>query len=170
VAVALVTVLAVGCAYWWMSRDGSVALPEAFGGLDMVENAQTDIVVDTFHRQLDSMGVEGDIAMYGAGIPTAALMWIRDASVPGTDAAFDELATGFQSGIGTAGSMDGSRKSIDTVDGITYVCAPLVGDVSGTICLWQEREVFWLLLDFSRASFDAGRGLALGAHDAVSAS
>ena len=168
-AVVLVTIAAIGVVTWWVSRDGSVALPEHFGGLGRMDNAQTELIVDAFHRQLDTMGVEGDIAMYGAGLPTTALVWIRDAAAPTTDAAFDQFATGFDSGFGASGSLDGSRKSIETLDGVTYVCAPLVSDVSGTICMWQDRDVFWLLFDFSGGSFQDGRALAHGAHDAASA-
>jgi hypothetical protein len=169
VRVVLVTLAAIGIVTWWVSRDGSVALPETFGGLGKMENAQTELIVDTFHRKLDTMGIEGDIAMYGAGLPTSALVWIRDAAAPTTDAAFDQFATGFDSGIGGGASLDGSRKTVETLDGVTYVCAPLVSDVSGTICMWQDQDVFWLLIDFSGASFEAGKGLAQGAHDAASA-
>ncbi len=35
--------------------------------------------------------------------------------------------------------------------------------------MWQDQEVFWLLFDFSRDSFEAGKALAEGAHDASSA-
>ena len=169
VRVVLVTLASIGIVTWWVGRDGSVALPQQVSGLVRMENAQTDLVVDAFHRQLDTMGVEGDIAMYGAGLPTTALVWIRDASAPTTEAAFDEFATGFDSGIGAAGSLDGSRKTVDTLDGVTYVCAPLVSGVSGTICMWQDQEVFWLLFDFSGGSFEAGKALAEGAHEAASA-
>jgi hypothetical protein len=169
VAVVLVTLASIGIVTWWVGRDGSVALPEQIGGLVRMENAQTDLVVDTFHRQLDTMGVEGDIAMYGAGLPTAALVWIRDTSAPTTDSAFDAFATGFDSGMGSAGSLDGSRKTVETLGGVTYVCAPLVSNVSGTICMWQDQEAFWLLFDFSGSTFEASRALAEGAHDAASA-
>lgn len=169
VGVVLVTLVSIGIVTSWVGRDGSVTFPEQVGGLVRIENAQTEFVADTFHRQLDTMGVEGDIAMYGAGLPTAALFWLRDASTPTTDAAFDEFARGFDSGIGTAGSLEGSRKTVETIDGVTYVCAPLVGDVSGTICMWQDQAVFWALFDTSGGSFEAGKALAKGAHDAASA-
>jgi len=165
--VVLLTLAVIGGASWWVGRDGPVSLPSSFGTVSKIDNAQTDMVVGAFHRQLDTMGVEGDIAMYGAGVPTAALVWIRDAAAPTTEAAFDQFASGFDTGFGAAGSLDGSRKTIETRDGITYVCAPLVSDVSGTICMWQDEAVFWLLFDFSGGSFEAGRGLAEGAHQAV---
>ena len=167
VAVVLVTLVAIGIATSWLSRNGSATLPDGFGGLAKMDNAQTDSVADAFQERLDAMGVEGDIAVYGAGIPTTALIWIRDPSQQATESAFDEFATGFDSGMGTAGSLDRSRKSVETLDGIMYVCAPLVTEVSGTICLWQDQEVFWLLFDFSGESFEAGRALAAGAHDAA---
>ena len=169
VAVVLATLAVIGVGTWWVSREGSVALPESFGGLGRMENAQTELIVNAFHDQLDRLHVEGDIAMYGAGIPTAALVWIRDAAAPTTDAAFDRFATGFDSGIGAAGSLDGSRKTIESHDGVTYVCAPLASDVSGTICMWQDQDVFWLLFDFSGGSFEGGQALAEGAQDAASA-
>jgi hypothetical protein len=169
VGVVLVTLVSIGIVTSWVERDGSVTFPEQVGGLVRIENAQTEFVADTFHRQLDTMGVESDIAMYGAGLPTAALFWIRDASTPTTDAAFDEFARGFDSGIGTAGSLEGSRRTVETIDGVTYVCAPVVGDVSGTICMWQDQEVLWALFDMSGGSFESGKALAKGAHDAVSA-
>jgi hypothetical protein len=96
-------------------------------------------------------------------------VWIRGAEAPTTEAAFDEFATGFDSGFGASGSLDASRKTVESLDGVTYVCAPLSADISGTICMWQDRGVFWLLFDFSGASFEAGRALAEGAHRAVAA-
>jgi len=167
--VVLLTLAVIGGAYWWTMRDRAVALPASFSGVSRIDDAQTQLVSDAFHRQLDTMGVEGDIAMYGAGVPTAALVWIRDAAAPTTDAAFDQFASGFDSGFGASGSLDGARKTIETRDGITYVCSPLVSDVSGTICMWQDQGVFWLMFDFSGGSFDAGKGMAEGAHEAVSA-
>ena len=134
-----------------------------------MDNAQSEIIADAFHRQLERMGVEGDIAMYGAGTPTAALVWIRDAAAPTTDAAFDEFATGFDSGIGTARSLDGSRKTVETLDGVTYVCAPLVSDVSGTICMWQDQAVFWRCSTRREARSRRARPWPRGAHDAASA-
>jgi hypothetical protein len=35
--------------------------------------------------------------------------------------------------------------------------------------MWRDQEVFWLLFDFSEGSSVAGKALAEGAHDAVSA-
>lgn len=167
-ALVLITLVAIGIATSWVAGNGSVTLPDGFGGLARMDNAQTDRVVDVFQQRLDTMGVEGDIAMYGAGIPTTALIWIRDASRRSTESAFDGFATGFDSGIGAAGSLDRSRKTVETLDGITYVCAPLATDVSGTICLWQDQEVFWLLFDFSGGSFEAGKALAAQARVAAS--
>ena len=89
---------------------------------------------ETFLRRLDTMGVEGDIAMYAAGLPTAAPVWIRDAAAPTSDSAFDEFATGFDSGDRVGRVARRSRKTIETLDCATYVCAPLVSHVSGTIC------------------------------------
>jgi len=145
-------------------------MPDGFGGLSLIENEQTAIAVDGFATEADTAGIEGEMALYGDGIPTAALIWIHDASVPTTDEAFEQFATGFDSGIGASGSLDDSRKTTDLVDGVTYVCAPVVSVAPGTICMWQEDEIFWLLFEFSGQPQDAGQDLAVVAHDAIAAS
>ena len=168
-SVILLTLAVIGGAYWFVNRGPGVSFPGSFGGLQLMENAQTRLVIDSFHSQLDTLGVEGDLAMYGDGTPTAAVMWIRDASVPTTSAAFDEFASGFDSGIGNDGSLDRSRRSEATVGGVTYICAPVVGVASGSICMWQDQDLFWLLLDFSGLRLEAGQDLAVVAHDAIEA-
>ena len=132
-----------------------------------IEGAQTDFVAEMFRSQVESTGIEGDLALFGDGMPTTALIWIRDASVPTTDAAFDAFASGFDAGISDSASLDRSRRSNETVDGVTYVCAPVVGSTPGTICMWQEDAVFWLLFEFSGQGQIAARSLAVVAHDAV---
>jgi hypothetical protein len=166
-AIVLLTVGLIGGVSWFSSRPDTVAMPESFGGLERIEDAQAEIVTETFRSQVEDAGIEGDLAMYGDGLPTAALIWIRDASVPTTDAAFDAFATGFDTGIGQDASLDGSRRSTGTVEGVTYVCAPVLGVAPGTICMWQDDAVFWLLFEFSGQGHEAARSLAVVAHDAV---
>ncbi|HEX5902097.1 MAG TPA: hypothetical protein VF028_03135 [Actinomycetota bacterium] len=166
-AIVLVTVAVIGGAYWFVSRPDAVTIPESFGGLDRIEGAQTEIVAEAFRAQVEDTGIEGDLALYGDGLPTTALIWIRDASVPTTDAAFDAFASGFDAGIGDEASLDASRRTTETVDGVTFVCAPVLGVTPGTICMWQVDSVFWLLFDFSGQGQQAARSLAVVANDAV---
>jgi len=165
--VVAVTLAVIGGAWFFLFRDGEVAIPEAFGGMPRIDDAQTQLAVDTFRAQVETTGIQGDMAIYGNGTPTAALIWIRDASVPTTDAAFDEFAAGFDEGIGASGSL--GKKQTETAGGVTQVCAPVLGATPGTICMWQDEDVFWLMFDFSGASFGAGTDLAVVAHDAVEA-
>jgi hypothetical protein len=103
----------------------------------------------------------------GAGTGRRPRRWfVRDISPP-TDAAFDEFAGGFNSGIGGSGSL--GAESTETVAGVTYVCAPVTGVTRGTICMWQVQEIFWLLFDLSGSTLEAGEDLAVVAHDAVEA-
>jgi hypothetical protein len=151
---------------FFLNRRDAVATPEALGGMPRIDDAQTQLVVDTFRAQVEATGIEGDMVLYGNGTPTAALIWVRDATVPTTDAAFDEFAGGFNEGIGGSGSIGG--RSTETVAGVTYVCAPVMGVTRGAICMWQVEDVFWLLFDFSGSPV-AGTNLAVVAHDAVEA-
>jgi hypothetical protein len=169
VAIVVLATLAALGGYRFLSRGGPVELPESCGGMSAIDEAQSRFVVDTFRSQIEIAGAEGDMAMYGSGIPTSALMWIRDASVPTTDDAFDEFATGFDSGIGSDGSLDSAQKTTETIEGVTYVCAPVVSVAPGTICMWQDEDVFWLLFDFSGQRLQAGQDLAVVAHDAIAA-
>jgi hypothetical protein len=166
-AIVLLTVAVIGGAYWFVSRPDAVTIPESFGGLDRIDGERTELVAETFRSEVAGTGIEGDLALYGDGVPTTALIWIRDASVPTTEAAFDAFASGFDSGIGQDTSLDRSRRSTETVDGVTYVCAPVVGVTPGTICMWQEDSVFWLLFEFSGQGQQAARSLAVVANDAI---
>ena len=167
-AVVIVTTLAViGGAWFLLFREGAVVAPEAFGGMPSIDTPETQLVGDTFRAEVKTNGIDGDIVIYGNGTPAAALIWIRDASVPTTDAAFDEFAAGFNEGIGASGSL--GKKLSEGVAGVTYVCAPVLGATTGTICMWQDEDVFWLIFDFSGGSFGAGQDLAVVAHDAVEA-
>jgi hypothetical protein len=167
-AIVIVTTLAViGGAWFLLFREGAVLAPEAFGGMPRIDSPDTELVVDTFRAQVQTNGIEGDIVIYGNGVPAAALIWIRDASVPTTDAAFDEFAAGFNEGIGATGSL--GKKQSEGIAGVTYVCAPVLGATPGTLCMWQNEDVFWLMFDFSGGSFAAGQDLAVVAHDAVQA-
>lgn len=170
VGVIVITLAVIAGAWWFLNRGASVAMPDGFGGLSLIQNEQTAIAVDAFASEADTAGIEGEMALYGDGVPTAALIWIHDASVPTTDEAFEQFATGFDAGIGASGSLDESRKTTDLVDGVTYVCAPVTSVAPGTICMWQEDEIFWLLFEFSGQPQDAGQDLAVVANDAIAAS
>jgi len=165
--VILVTVAVVGGVVFFLGRNDAVAVPESFGGMPQIDDAQTQLAVEAFRAQVETTGIEGDMVIYGNGVPSAALIWIRDASVPTTDAAFDEFAAGFNQGIGGNGSL--GKQTDETVAGVTFVCAPVVGVTPGTICMWQDEDVFWLMFDFSGDGFGARRDLAVVAHDAVDA-
>jgi len=165
VAVVVATLAIIGGVWFLFFRDSTAALPEAFGGMSVIDDGQTEAVVNAFRSEVQTSGIDGDMRIYGNGTPSAALIWIRDASVPTTDAAFEEFASGFDAGIGGSGSL-GAQTS-ETIQGVTYVCAPVLGAATGTLCMWQDGDVFWLLFDFSGDSFRAGRDLAVVAHDAV---
>ena len=168
--VVAVTLAVIGGAWWLLNRETSVSMPDSFGGLTRIQDEQTAVAVDTFEQQTATMGIEGAMAIYGDGPPAAALIWIRDAGVPDTDEAFERFAGGFDAGIGSDGSIDASRKTSDLVGGVTYLCAPVVGVATGSICMWQDDEVYWTLFDLSGAPPAAGQDLAVAAHDSIEAS
>lgn len=136
----LLTLAVVGTAFWFVNREREVALPEGFGGLTRVDDPQAELVVELFRNQADALGLEGDMGMYGA--------------------------SGFDAVIGGDSSIVASGKTTETVGETTYVCAPVEGVAPGAICMWQDDDVFWLLLD-SGQGFDPGRQLAVVAQEAI---
>ncbi|MCI0632642.1 MAG: hypothetical protein L0206_01805 [Actinobacteria bacterium] len=56
------------------------------------------------------------------------------------------------------------------MNGVAYLCAPVVGVATGTICMWQDDEVYWTLFDLSGAPHAAGQELAVAAHGSIEAS
>ena len=166
-SIALVTLAVIGGVVFFLRRGGDVELPQQLGGLPRLSNAQSDLATSQFAAGVKSQGIEGDMALYGtAEVPSSALIWIRDASVPTTEAGFDSFAEGFNTGIGGV-AFDPTTRVTKTIDGVEYVCAPVTSTVPGGMCLWQDGDVFWLVFDLSGAHLGDTRALAVQAHDAT---
>ncbi len=168
VGVVLVTLAVVGGAVFLFTRGSGVELPESFGGLTRVTGSEAEAVSTEFRTAAEAEGLEGDIAIYGSGpVPSAALIWIGNAPVPSTEAAFEEFAAGFNEGIGTGGALVPGSQVGKVVDGVEYVCASVVSNVPGGLCMWQEDDVFYLLFDLSGRALKDSRALAVTAHVAT---
>lgn len=169
---AILLAVAVGAvALSFLNRGADVALPESFGGLSRMQDEQIESLLEEFRAEAARQGIEADMGLYGsAGLPSAGLIWIKDLAVPSTDDAFDAFATGFEQELGV-GSLDRSRTSTATVDGISFLCAPV--DATGqpaNLCMWDEDGIFWVLLDLSgTARLSGTEQLAVSAHGATSA-
>jgi hypothetical protein len=49
------------------------------------------------------------------------------------------------------------------------VCAQGDAAPPSNVCLWEESQVFWILVDLSGASQNGTQDLAVTAHDAIAA-
>jgi hypothetical protein len=153
----------------FMNRGADVALPESFGGLSRMQDEQIESLLEGFRAEAARQGIESDMGLYGSDLPSAGLIWIKDLPVPSTDDAFDAFATGFEQELGV-GSLDRSRTSTSTVDGISFLCAPV--DATGqpaNICMWDDDGIFCLLDLSGTARLSGTEQLAVSAHDANSA-
>jgi hypothetical protein len=163
----IVAIAVAAGVYFFLNRGPTAELPESFGGLTQIQDPQVDAVLDVVRDQAGAEGIEADMGLYGtAGIPSAALVWVTNADASSTDAAFTEFAGGFNSGLGT-GSLDEARKITEVVDGITFVCAPVVGTPTANICLWEAEDVWWMLFDLSGSNMNATQALAVSASSAT---
>lgn len=153
----------------FVNRSADVQFPERFGGLAQADNPQVAAFLDVFHQEVERQGIQGDMAFYGNGaFPTVALVWVKDPTVHSTDAAWDAFAQGFNEGL-PAGSLDAGRRTSELVAGVTYVCAPVSATPPSNICLWEDDQVFWILVDLSGATQRGTQDLAVTAHDAIAA-
>lgn len=169
IAVIVATALLVAGVTLFLNRFPAVELPEGFGGLPQASGPEIDEVLDEFHRQVEGLGIHGDMGLYGTdAFPTVALVWVEDPSVDTTDAAWNAFAAGFNQGL-PAGSVDETGRTSELVDGVTYVCAQVDAAPSSSVCLWEEGQVFWILVDLSGASQGGTQDLAVTAHDAIAA-
>lgn len=168
-AIVAVTLGVVAAIAFVTLREQPVSFPDSFGGMTRATDAVSEAGAESFRTQADADGLEADMAFYAQeGAPVAGLAWIRGADrIPGgATAGFDEFAEGFTSGSG--GSVLPGAKVERAVDGITYVCAPVAGAVPAGLCLWQDEDVFWVLVDVRPGTTlrDAQR-LAVAAQDAT---
>jgi hypothetical protein len=166
VVVVVIAAVAAFGGYRYLINEGSVRLPESIRGLSRFHDARSTIAVNNVHSSMVIARVEGDVAFYGWDAPTAALMWIRDASARTTDDAFQEHAFWFAR---RDGLLDTGGKTTEMIDGTKYVWAPVIRRfrAPGTICMWQDEGLFWMLLDSSGQRPENARSLAVSARDAV---
>jgi hypothetical protein len=166
----LVFVVAVAAGVFvFMNKPSAPTLPPSVGGLTKITDPNIDQTVEMFRSMAESQGVQADIGLYGsAGLPSAALIWVTGAEAPTDGQAFTEFAEGFNTGLGT-GTLDQTRRTTETVDGITIECAPVVGQPPGSMCLWQENDVFWMVFELSGTNSGSARDLAVAVHETVGA-
>jgi hypothetical protein len=164
----LVFVVAVAAGVFLFLKDApDPELPASLGGLPRVTGPQVDAGVEMFRSAAEAEGVSADMAIYGsAQAPTAALVWVTGVGAPMEDDDFSEFADGFNTGLGT-GSLDETRRTTNVVDGVTFDCAPVVGTPPGSMCMWQEDGVFWLVFQLSGGNVADAQDLAVAAHQAA---
>jgi len=165
IVVSLAAIAAVS--YLSLRGSGTTSFPDSFAGLARIESAQTDLAAQVFRSSSETEGMDADMAFYGSEVdPVAALMWIRgaEAAPGGPDDAFEAFAAGFASG--NNGSVATSLRVERTVDGIRYVCAPVTGALPAGLCMWEEDDVFWVLLDVRPGGVSGVEELAVAARNA----
>lgn len=150
-------------------RSPGVAFPDALGGLERASDARSVAASDSFRAAADSQDLDADMAFYAdGGVPVAALAWIRgvEDTPGGAGDVFDTFTEDFTSGYN--GSVVTSPSAERSIDGTTYVCAPVVGPVAAGICMWRDGDVFWVLMDVRPGtSIEETRTLSAAAHAAA---
>lgn len=150
-------------------RSPGVAFPDTLGGLERASDARSGAASDSFRAAADSQDLDADMAFYtDGGVPVAALAWIRgvEDTPGGAGDVFDTFTEDFTSGYN--GSVVTSPSAERSVDGTTYVCAPIVGPVAAGICMWRDEDVFWVLMDVRPGtSIEETRALSAAAHGAA---
>jgi hypothetical protein len=151
-------------------REPEIAFPASIAGLERVVGPQTDAAAASFRTASQANGFEADMAFYGsaAAAPEVSVMWVRGAeeSLGGPAAAFDSFTEGLTSGYG--GSVVAAERIERTVEGVTYVCSPVVGSVTAGLCMWQDGDVLWMLMDVRPGVTVGGaKDLSIAAHAAM---
>jgi hypothetical protein len=162
-----VTVGVVASVAFVALRQSSPSFPETFSGLERVGGQQTDTASQAFRSMADAQGLSADMAFYASsGVPAVALMWVDAGGQGASDAAFESFIDGFTTGF-AGGSVTGDSV-VESVDGVTYRCAPVSGQVDAGVCLWDEGDIVWVLVDArTTTTLDASKELARSVHEAV---
>lgn len=150
-------------------REPGASFPDSFAGLERASDAQSEAAAESFRTASDAQGLDADMAFFAeAGVPVAALAWIRgvDQGSGGATEAFDTFTEGFTSGYN--GSVVTTERAEHSTDGITYVCAPVVGPVTAGVCMWEDEDLFWVLMDVRPGTtVQDTRALSVSAHSAT---
>ncbi|MBI2237080.1 MAG: zinc ribbon domain-containing protein [Actinobacteria bacterium] len=147
-----------------------IEMPGSVAGYTKLSSELIDQGVEQFHKQIDDLNVEGDMAFYGTGdVPRLSLIWFKDPSSPDGQTAFQAFSAGFGSTSGSA--VDTASMDVTTVNGVDYRCAPVSGSFRATMCMWEDDGIYWFVLDIQPAGLDFSgtRDIAVEATRAVAA-
>jgi len=150
-------------------REPGPSFPDTLADLERSSDPQAEAAARSFRTASSAQGLDADMTFFSdGGAPVAALAWIRGAEPTpgGAPEAFDAFTEGFTSGYN--GSVVTTERAERTVEGISYVCAPIVGPVTAGICLWEDEDVFWVLMDVRPGTtIEQTRSLSVTAHAAT---
>lgn len=160
-----VVVVLAGVLSLTVFKSKTVGLPDQIDGVSRITTGPLATLMDRAKQDPALEGHDSVAGIYGsAGSPEFLFL-----AAQGTEsAAEDEKALrGTASRLGSGGDLGLDTSSLTTkeVDGVTYRCAPLTGQLTGSACLWNDGDTLGAVFTFS----DRGDPTAFASHvhDAV---
>jgi hypothetical protein len=165
VGVVGVVIVVVGVLSLTLFKSKTVSLPDQIDGVSLITTGPLATLMD---RAKQNPGLDGHntvAGIYGSsGSPEFLFL-----AVEGSESAAEDRkalqSTAASLGSGGQIGLDMSSLTTKDVDGVTYRCAPLTGQLTGSACLWNDGDTLGAIITFS----DRGdpTQFASDVHDAV---
>jgi hypothetical protein len=160
-----VVVVVLGVLSLTVFKSKTVGLPDQIEGVSRITTGPLATLMD---RAKQNPGLQGHHTVAGIYGSTGSPEFLFLAAEGSESAAQDQQAlqsTAASLGSGGQIGLDMSSLTTKDVDGVTYRCAPLTGQVTGSACLWNDGDTLGAVYTFS----DRGDPVEFASHvhDAV---
>jgi hypothetical protein len=160
-----VVVVVIGVLSLTLFKSKTVSLPDQIDGISRITSGPLATLMD---RAKQNPGLQGHHTVAGVYGSTGSPEFLFLAAEGSESASQDQQAlqsTAASLGSGGQIGLDMSSLTTKDQDGVTYRCAPLTGQLTGSACLWNDGDTLGAVITFS----DRGdpTEFASHVHDAV---
>jgi hypothetical protein len=144
-----VVVVVIGLLSLTLFKSKTVSLPDQIDGISRITSGPLATLMD---RAKQNPGLQGHRTVAGVYGSTGSPEFLFLAAEGSESASQDQQAlqsTAASLGSGGQIGLDMSSLTTKDQDGVTYRCAPLTGQLTGSACLWNDGDTLGAVITFS---------------------
>jgi hypothetical protein len=144
-----VVVVVIGVLSLTLFKSKTVSLPDQIDGISRITSGPLATLMD---RAKQNPGLQGHHTVAGVYGSTGSPEFLFLAAEGSESASQDQQAlqsTAASLGSGGQIGLDMSSLTTKDQDGVTYRCAPLTGQLTGSACLWNDGDTLGAVITFS---------------------
>jgi hypothetical protein len=140
--VVAVAVAVIGGGWFYLHRGPHITMPEAIMGIQKMDTPAAQIVEAGIRDRGKQLGLDAHAGLYGTSQAQPSIVVVTIASRASISA--DDLMREFSaSAVNPNNSFKLNLLAVtrSTHDGADFICAPIIGQVNRSMCVWKDGKV-----------------------------